>query len=552
MDANELAFMTVSELAPLIESKQVSPVDLVEAQLGRIEALDDVLRAYIHVDAEGARSLAQAAATEIAAGGYKGPLHGVTVAHKDIIDVKGMPTTAASKILPNNIAAEDATVAGHFRAASAICLGKLNLIEFASGSMGLFGFARNPWNLAANPGGSSSGSGTAVAAGLVTVATGSDTGGSVRSPSGFCGIAGLRVTFGRVSRAGVIPLSWSQDSVGPMARSVEDLALMLNTMAGSDRHDSTTATAVTVPDFSDGIDRGLSGLRLGVPDSFFMADLDPEVERAIDAAIKQLEALGAEVKPVSIPSAEFAPAASWVIAYSESYVHHREWFFKHSRDYTPAFLHKISAAALTTAEERIVSQQIRQVVTREIIEALEGVDAIIAPTSRVLASAGSRSLPAASLRWSGDMSSVSRPASLAGVPSLSVPIGFAADNTPMAMQLMGRPWQEQTLFRLGLAYERAAKWVEKRPPELPAEIPPHYEPSTSTPITGESRPSSGVDATWVMDVARLQGLTFLTEEDAAKIAPMLAPVKEQIATAREVLDLGIQPPTRAAGVLTSS
>ena len=549
MDPNELAFMTVSELAPLIETKQVSPVDLVDAQIGRIEALDDVLRAYIHVDRDGARSLARAAENEIAAGGYKGPLHGVTVAHKDIIDVKGMPTTGASKLLPNNMATEDATVAGRFRAASAICLGKLNLIEFASGSMGVYGFARNPWNLAANPGGSSSGSGTAVSAGLVTIATGTDTGGSVRSPSGFCGLAGLRPTFGRVSRAGVIPLSWSQDSVGPMARSVEDLSLMLNAMAGSDRRD-LTAAPVAVPDFRQGIDRDLSGLRIGVPDSFFMADLDPEVDAAIGAAIKQLEALGVEIRPVSLPSAEFSPAASWVIAYTESYVHHRDWFFEHSRDYTPAFLHKISAAALATAEERILSQQIRQAVTREFMETLETVDAIIAPTSRVLASADSRSLPAETLRWSGDMSSVSRAASLAGTPAMTVPIGFAADNTPMGMQLIGRPWQEQTLFRIGFGYERATKWWEKRPPELPSEIPPHYEAGASRPLTGDLKEPSNVDADWVMDVARLQGLTFLTEDDATKIAPMLAPVKEQLAAAREVLDLSSPPPTRAAGVLT--
>ncbi len=549
MDDNELAFMTVSELAPLIEARQVSPVDLVDAQLGRIEALDDVLRAYIHVDADGARSMAQVAAAEIAAGGYKGPLHGVSVAHKDIIDVKGMPTTGGSKLLPNNIAGDDATVVGRFRAASAICLGKLNLIEFASGSMGLFGFARNPWNLAANPGGSSSGSGTAVSAGLVTVATGTDTGGSVRSPACFCGLAGLRPTYGRVSRAGVIPLSWSQDSIGPMARSVEDLALMLNTMAGPDRRD-TTAAALAVADFRQGIDQDLTGLRIGVPDSFFMADLDPQVETAVEAAIEQLKSLGVEVKPVSIPSAEFAPAASWVIAYSESYVYHRDWFFQHSRDYTPAFLHKISAAALATAEERILSQQIRQVVTREIIEALDTVDAIIAPTSRVLASADSRSLPAESLKWSGDMSSVSRPASLAGAPALTVPIGFAADNTPMGMQLIGRPWQEQTLFRIGHGYERAARWFEKRPPEMPAGIPPHYEPGASKPLTGEPKASTGIDAAWVKDVARLQEMTFLTEDDAAKIAPMLAPVKEQLAAAREVLDLRSPPATRSAGILT--
>lgn len=379
--SRDLAFMTVRELAPLIESREVSPVELVDAQLARIAEMDDVIRSFIHVNAEGARGLAQAAEAEIAAGGYRGPLHGITVAHKDIIDVLGLPTTGASRAWEPRIAIEDATVSAKLKAAGTICIGKLNLVEFASGSMGVYGFARNPWNLSAYPGGSSSGSGASLAAGMVTIATGTDTGGSVRNPSCFCGLAGMRATYGRVSRYGCIPLSWSQDSIGPMGRSVADVAVMLGAMAGQDRHD-LTSKGVPVPDFAADLDRGLKGVRIGVPDSFFLADLDIDIDAAIQAAIKQLEALGAEIKPVSLPASEYASAASWTIAYSESFVYHKPWFETKAHDYTPAFYNKITAAGLTSAEERIASQQVRQVVTREFLDAFEEVDVILTPTSR--------------------------------------------------------------------------------------------------------------------------------------------------------------------------
>ena len=291
MATDDLAFMTVRDLAPLIETRKVSPVDVVEAHLARIEALDGVLRSYIYVDADSARAQAKAAEAEIAAGGYRGPLHGVTVAHKDIIDVQGVATTAASKIMQGYVAKEDATVAARLRAAGAICLGKLNLIEFASGSMGLYGYARNPHNLAASPSGSSSGSGVAGAAGLATVVTGTDTGGSVRGPSAFNGLAGLRPTYGRVSRAGCVPLSWSQDTIGPMGRSVYDLAVMLSAMAGADERD-TTAADVEVPDYTQTLELGLDGLRVGVPDGYFFDDLNPQYAAAIQAAIASLRELG--------------------------------------------------------------------------------------------------------------------------------------------------------------------------------------------------------------------------------------------------------------------
>jgi len=540
---DDLALMSASELGPLIRAREVSPVDLVEAQLARIAEVDDVLRAFTHIDAEGALAQARAAEGEIASGTSRGALHGITVAHKDIIEVRGMPTTAASRVIPHAVATRDATVVAKLRSAGTVGLGKLNLIEFASGTMGVFGFARNPWNLAAYPGGSSSGSGVALVAGMVTLATGTDTGGSIRNPAAFCGLAGLRPTYGRVSRAGCIPLSWSQDSIGPMARTVEDVALMLGAMAGPDPED-LTAAARPVPDFTEDLGVDISGVRVGVPHRYFMDDLDPEVEAAMHAAIRQLAALGADIIPIELPASEFAPAASWTIAYSESFVYHRPWFETKSRDYTPAFFHKVAAAGLMSAEERIVSQQIRQRVTREFLDALERVDLIVTPSNRTLASDDAMPV-AGSLRWAGEMASVTRPVSLAGFPALSVPIGFARDNTPIGMQVVGRPWDEAAVLTLGHAYERSFLWHTARPPAIPAELPPRFEAKVApAPAPGES---GTVGPAWVMDMARLLGHGFVTEQDAEAMAPIIAPVKEQLAAARATLALDLEPPVRPAG-----
>jgi aspartyl-tRNA(Asn)/glutamyl-tRNA(Gln) amidotransferase subunit A len=324
---------------------------------------------------------------------------------------------------------------------------------------------------------------------------------------------------------------------------------MLSAIAGPDRHDRTAALQ-PVPDFTAGIDRGIAGLRVGVPEQFFLVDLDPEVEAAMRAAIRQFEALGAELRPVSLPASEFASAASWTIAYTESFVFHHDWFAAKAHDYTPAFYHKIAAAGLTSAVERIVSQQVRQVVTREFMQAFELVDVIVTPTSRTLASADSRAVPpgARTLPWGAEMTSVTRPVSLTGFPALSVPIGFAKDNTPMGMQLVGRPWEEATLFRVGHAYEQSMPWHTARPPAFPAEIPPRFGENAATEFPAEPSATGPVTPGWVMDMARLLGYGFVTEADAEAIAPMLAPVKDQLEAARKTLKLDIEPPTRAAGL----
>lgn len=546
MDPTDLCFLPAAELAPLIERREISPLELVDAQLDRIAACDDVLRAYIHVDADRARAQARAAGEEIAAGGYRGPLHGLTVAHKDIIDVRGMPTTGGSRLLADAPpATADATVQAKLRAAGAICLGKLNLVEFASGSMGVFGFARNPHNLAASPGGSSSGSGVAAAAGLATLVTGTDTGGSVRNPAGFTGLAGLRPTYGRVSRAGCLPLSWSQDSIGPMGRRVEDIALMLGVLAGADRADPTSVDRV-VPDFTAGIHRGIAGLRIGVPENYFFADLDPEVASALETAVGVLEGLGAEIRPVRLPACEYAAAASWTIAYSESFAFHQHWFEARARDYTPAFYLKITAAGMTSSVERVLAQRIRQVVTRELMTALEEVDVIVTPSNRSLASSpgGPGEGAPRTLASTGDMASVTRPASLAGLPAMSLPVGFAADGTGIGMQVMARPFDEATIFRLGAAYEQATGWSGRRPAAVPDDLPPAHgalpappPPETAGPATTE----------WVRDMARLLEYAFVTDEDAVRIAPMLSDVKNQLRAADAVLGLDLEPPTRSAG-----
>src|SRR5262245_12895485 len=527
----DLCLLNVTELAPLIQARKISPVDLVQALLSRIETLNDTLLAYLHLSAPQAMATAQAAEIEIGSGGYRGTLHGIPVAYKDIYDVQGLPTTAGAQIMTGYVAPEDCTGAARLRHAGAICLGKLNTIEFASGSMEVFGIARNPWNTAMFPGGSSSGSGTALAAHLVPLATGSDTGGSIRNPASFCGIVGLKPTYGRVSRAGIIPLSWSLDHAGPMARTVADRALMLQAMAGPDRRDPS-ASVQPVPDYHAALKGDLQGIRLGVPRSYYFEHADPEVVAAVRTAIETMQQLGATVREVDLPHSCYGSSASWSIAYSESFAFHRANFFARSRDYTPAFLHKITGAACLTAEERVTAQRLRQVITAEFLAALTQVDAIVTPTTAYPA------YPIGGTSPQADMRSLTRPVSLTGLPALAVPCGFTSTGLPVSMQLVGRAWEESTVLRIGHADEQAAGWYTRRPPLEAKPVPQPTPPSEP--------PAGSVDAQWVLDFARLTGLSFVTEADAAPIAAALSPVKAQLAEARQRLAPSCEPPVRSA------
>ncbi len=529
MSNAELCFLSITDLATHIRTREISPVEVVEALLERIDAYNDALIAYLHVDRDNARAAARAAELDIGAGGYRGPLHGVPVAYKDIYDVQGLPTTAASKIMAGYIASEDSTAAARLRQAGAICMGKLNTLEFASGSMDVFGTARNPWHTDMTPGGSSSGSGAALAACLVHGATGSDTGGSIRGPASFCGIVGIKPTYGRVSRAGVVPLSWSLDHAGPMARTVADTALLLSAMAGADRRDPSAAPQ-PVPDYMAALCGDIRGLRIGVPRTFYFEALDPEVEAAVRQAIAVMESLGAVVREVDLPHSAYGSSASWTIAYTESFAFHRNRFFERSRDYTPTFLHKITGAACLTAEERLTAQRLRQVITREFLAALEDVDVIVSPTSAFPA----HRIGGASAQ--SDTRSFTRPVSLTGLPALALPCGFTEAGLPVSMQVVGRAWSESTLFRLGHAYEQATGWGQRRAPLTAQGTPPQPTPQSSEP--------AAIDATWVMDYARLTGLDFVTEADAAPIAASIGPQKTQLAAARELLGHDVEPPVR--------
>lgn len=479
MANTEYCFLNATELAPLLRTRKISPVEIVQALLKRVDALNADLIAYLHVSAEHALAAAQAAEIEIGTTGYRGPLHGIPVAYKDIYDVQGMPTTAASKVMAGYIASEDSTVAARLRQAGAICLGKLNTIEFASGSMDVFGSARNPWNTAMFPGGSSSGSGVALAAHLVPLATGSDTGGSVRIPASFCGIVGLKPTYGRISRAGIIPLSWSLDHAGPMARTVADTALMLQAMSGPDRRDPSAALQA-VPDYHAALRDDLRGIRLGVPRSYYFEHADPDVVAAVRTAIEAMQQLGASVCEVNLPHSCYGPSASWTIAYTESFAFHRANFFARSRDYTHAFLHKITGAACLTAEERVTAQRLRQVITAEFLAALHEVDAIVTPTTAYPAYPIGGTSPEANMR------SLTRPVSLTGLPALAVPCGFTSTGLPASMQLIGRAWEESTVLRIGHAYEQAAGWHTRRPPLEANTVPP--------PASPPAPPAGSVDA----------------------------------------------------------
>ncbi|MBI4505002.1 MAG: hypothetical protein HY691_05665 [Chloroflexi bacterium] len=535
MADEELCFCSAAELAALIRRREVSPVEVVQAHLARIAALNDTFRAFVHLDGEAALAQARGAEIEICSGGYRGPLHGMPVAYKDIYDVGGLPTTAGSRIMAGYVASQDSTVAARLRRAGAICLGKLNTFEFASGGMDLFGDTRNPWHTEMATGGSSSGSAASLAARLVPLALGSDTGGSIRSPAALCGLVGLKPTYGRVSRAGVVPLSWSLDHAGPMARTAADAALLLQGIAGPDARDPSAA-AVRVPDYLAALDGGIRGLRLGLPRGFFFAQSDSEVVAALHAAVEVMERLGAEVREVEVPHAAYGLAASWAIAYSEAFAFHRAGFLARPREYTPAFLHKITGAACLTAEERVTAQRVREVVTAEFMAALEAVDVIVTPGSPHPAQRIGAPLPAPS-------GLLTRPVSLAGLPALAVPCGFSRAGLPLSAQLVGRAWQESTVLRLAHTYQEATDWHRRRPPFSGG-----ADPGPPAQLAPQVAPAEGplVDAGWVLDWARLIGLSYVGEADAAPIAASIAPVKAQLGAARAWLDAGVEPPSRPA------
>ncbi len=514
MQSADLCFLSASDLASLISGREISPVDIVSAILDRIDALNDRIKAFITVCGDEALVQARRAEAAPSGGNAVGPLHGIPVAYKDIYDVKGLPTTGGSKVMGGYVADTDSAMAANLRKAGAICMGKLNTWEFASGDMALIGDARNPWNTRMVTGGSSAGSGAAVAAGLVPLATGSDTGGSVRDPAALCGIVGLKPTFGRLSRKGIIPLSWSLDHPGPMTRTVADAALMFYGMAGERMPDSVSA-------FLNRSDHSLKNLRVGVPNHFFFEHADTQVASAVRSAVAKMEALGASVAEIELPFVEYGPVSSFTIAYTESFTFHREIFFERSRDYTPGFIGKISSAAFLDALDHLTAQRIRRCVTASFRKALSTVDVVITPMTAFPAH------PIGSIPPQSHVRSFARPVSLTGLPALSMPCGFASTGLPMGMQLVARAQEEDVLFRIGHAYEQSSDWHCRRPDIRPGEL--WSPPDPNQPGI------PGMDAQWVMDTARCKGLTYVDRSMAEAIAPHVSSAKAMLIGARKRL-----------------
>jgi aspartyl-tRNA(Asn)/glutamyl-tRNA(Gln) amidotransferase subunit A len=460
---DELHELSIAQAGQRLRAGTLSSTALTQHALDRIAALDPLLNAFILVTRERALADAERADRELKAGIDKGPLHGIPHALKDIYETAGIRTTCHSKLMLDHMPKEDGTAAAKLAAGGAVLLGKLATHEFAIGGPSFdlpFPPARNPWNRDHFSGGSSSGSGVAVAAGIVRVAMGSDTGGSIRSPAAYCGIVGLKPTYGRVSRRGVFPLSYTLDHCGPLAWSVEDAALTMQVVAGHDPLDPASAD-VPVPDFSAELGRDLKGLRLAYPRRFFATvdGISPEVIAGVDRAAQDLARLGATVDEITLPDFELFNACGRVILTAEAYAVHEENLIKRGADYGRLTYQRMMPGAIVSAADLIQALRMRRELYEAVARVLETHDAIV--TANALAPAiRLDAFPVdATLRTPGH----TIPFNVTGHPALAVPTGFAKTGLPIGLQIIGRPFDEPTVLRIGAAYEAVAQWTTKRP-----------------------------------------------------------------------------------------
>jgi aspartyl-tRNA(Asn)/glutamyl-tRNA(Gln) amidotransferase subunit A len=466
-----LSYLSVAELAPLLKSRELSPVELVQSSLDRIGQLDPTLNAFLDVWDETALSEARVAEGEIAAGAYKGPLHGVPVGLKDLIDFAGTRTTAGSKVLAENVAKSDATVVTKLRESGAVFMGKLNLVEFAFGTTGLnptTGDVKNPWDTQRITAGSSSGSAAAVASGMVPVALGTDTGGSVRMPAALCGIAGLKPTYGRVSRAGVLDLSWSMDHVGPMTRTTEDCALLMNVLAGHDPRDPASSSE-HVPDFSSELNKGLNGLKIGVPTDYFFADsVDDEVKMAVRQSIELMADNGAEIVEISMPWVNKARAINFGVILPEAVSIHEKMISEHVDLYTPAIRSRIQSGFNVAAIDYVRAQRARQWFNHQMAESMKQVDVLVTPTVPIQAPTIAHCTPSPGNPGKGtELPMFTGVFDVTGQPSHSIPCGFTDGGMPIGMMITGHPFDEATVLRVGHAFGKLTNWHQRPPSDIP-------------------------------------------------------------------------------------
>jgi aspartyl-tRNA(Asn)/glutamyl-tRNA(Gln) amidotransferase subunit A len=461
--AEQICDLDLKGISEALGAGAFSSVEVTEAYLRRIERHDGVLQSYITVTAERALEQARRADAARARGDRHGPLHGVPIAIKDLVAVAGVKMTGGSRVLGDHVPAESAFVARQLDEAGAVLVGKLSMHEFAWGyptREGPFPTGRNPWNVARVPAGSSSGSGVAVAAGLCAGALGSDTGGSIRGPAANCGIVGLKATYGLVSRAGVLPMCWSLDHVGPMTRTVWDTAVMLQAIAGHDPADASTS-AITPPDYTRDLEGGVRGTRLGLPRRYYLdwEGLHADVRSAAVAAFGELERQGARIEEVDIPLLDLLPSI-WMPLVAEAFDYHRETLRQRPNEYGDFLRTKLYMAGTFTAQDYLRAQRLRTRLAREAAAVLERVDALVFPGQAVPA------LSFDEIPQNVIMPQSSRytaPWNLTGQPAISVPSGFSRDGLPVSIQVVGRPFDEVTVLRIARAYERATSWHTRRP-----------------------------------------------------------------------------------------
>jgi len=468
----DINYSSVAELAPRVKSGEISPVEIARTSLDRIAQLEPSLNAFLEVWGDSALDQASEAEQAISSGDYLGPLHGIPVGLKDLIDVSGKETTGGSKVLAGNVATGDATVVMQLRKAGAILIGKMNLVEFAFGATGLnphTGDVKNPWDTTKITAGSSSGSAAAVAAGMIPVTLGSDTGGSVRMPAALCGIAGLKPTYGRVSRNGVLDLSWSMDHVGPMTRTTEDCALLMNVLAGHDPLDPASSKE-PVPDFISGINSGLNGLKIGVPQDYFFTDsVDPEIVSSVHAAIELMANNGAEIVDLPMPWVDKGRRINMGVMYPEATSVHEKMLAEHADKYSPSVRHRIQFGFNVSAIDYVRAQRARQWFSHQMAESMKKVDVLITPSVPIQTPTIADCTPApGKTAAGGELANFTGVFDTTGQPSHSIPCGFTTSGMPIGMMITGHPFDESTVLRVGNAFEKLTNWHQRPPTDIPA------------------------------------------------------------------------------------
>jgi aspartyl-tRNA(Asn)/glutamyl-tRNA(Gln) amidotransferase subunit A len=461
MSTRESEFLrwSIKELSKHLRSKKISPVEVVTALLERIEDVDPIINSYITVMSDEALNAAKQAERQIAKGKYKGAMHGIPIGLKDLIYTEGVRTTMGCEIFKDFIPDDDATAVKKLKQAGAIIIGKLNTHQFAFGPTGdrsYFGAVRNPYNLRKVTGGSSSGSGAAVAAGLCFGALGTDTGGSSRIPAACCGVVGMKANFGRVSKYGVFPLSWTLDHVGTLTRTVEDNMILLQSIAGYDSKDPYSLHERFDLDNST-MKSNIRGKIIGVPTSFYFSGITDEIRETVEGALKSFEKMGAKIETVTIPHIEEIATAHFVTIASEAYVVHEERLRSRPEMIDEEVRNRILSGILPTASEYIQAQQLRHLAIREFNQLFEGIDVLVTPTTSAVATDIDQRETVIEGKPQPVRSALNRltgPTTLLGIPSISVPCGFSKDGLPIGMQLISKAFDETTAYRFAYAFER--------------------------------------------------------------------------------------------------